>query len=144
MAYDISKVDVWTRELDDKAGNLAAALEPLAKAGVDLVFIVARRRTQVPGKGVVFLGGITGAAGEKAAAAAGFKRATDIVGLRVEGPNTPGDCFRVATVLSKGGINLRGLSASVIGNKYVQIIAFDSAADADKAADLLRSAGKGK
>ena len=34
MAYDISKVDVWTRELDDKAGNLAAALEPLAKAGV--------------------------------------------------------------------------------------------------------------
>ena len=144
MSYDISKVDVWTRELDDRAGNLAAALEPLAKAGVDLVFIVARRRTLVPGKGIVFLGGISGAAGEKAAAAAGFKKAADIVGLRVEGANTPVDCFKVATVLSKAGINLRGLSASVIGKKYVQIIAFDSASDADKAADLLRAAGKGK
>ena len=106
--------------------------------------IVARRRTLVPGKGIVFLGGISGAAGEKAAAAAGFKRAADIAGLRVERPNTPGDCFKVATVLSKAGINLRGLSASVIGNKYVQILAFDTAADADKAAKLLGAAGKGK
>ena len=58
--------------------------------------------------------------------------------------NTPGDCFKVATVLSKAGINLRGLSASVIGNKYVQILAFDTTADADKAAKLLGAAGKGK
>jgi len=142
MPYDISKVDVWTREIDDTAGSLAAVLEPLANAGVDLSFLIARRRTLVPGKGVVFLGGITGTKGTKAAAAAGLNKATDITGLRVEGANKPGDCHRVTRLLADAGLNLRGLSASVIGKKYVSILAFDSADDAAKATKLLRSAGK--
>ena len=143
MAYEVTKVEVWTREIDDRAGSLAAALEPLAKAGVDLVFMIARRYTHVAGKGVVFVGGITGPA-TKAAETAGFKKASGLAGLRVEGPNKPGDAFEVAKLLSQAGINLRGVSASVIGPKYVQIMAFDSAADADKAANLLRGAGSGK
>ena len=143
MAYEVSKVEIWTREIDDRAGSLAASLEPLAKAGVDLVFLIARRYTHVSGKGVVFAGGITGAKATKAAESAGFKKTTDLAGLRVEGPNKPGDCFHVAGLLAKAGISLRGLSASVIGSKYVQILAFDSAADANKAANLLR-ADKGK
>jgi hypothetical protein len=144
MTYEVSKVEVWTREIDDRAGSLAAALEPLANAGVDLVFLIARRYTHVQGKGVVFVGGITGAKATKAAEAAGFKKSTDLAGLRVEGPNKPGDAFQVAKLLAQAGINLRGVSASVIGSKYVQIMAFDNAADADKAAGLLRGAGKGK
>jgi len=142
MPYTISKVDVWTRAIDDRAGSLAATLEPLADAGVDLAFLIARRRTLVPGKGVVFLGGITTAKGAKAAAAAEFEKAKDIIGLRVEGPNKPGDAHRVVRILGDAGISLRGLSASVIGKKYVLILGFDSAADADKATRLLRSAGK--
>jgi hypothetical protein len=142
MAYEVTKVEVWTREIDDRAGSLAAALEPLAKAGVDLVFMIARRYTHVAGKGVVFVGGIAGPA-TKAAETAGFKRASGLVGLRVEGPNKPGDAYEVAKLLSGAGINLRGVSATVIGPKYVQIMAFDSAADADKAASVLRGAGKG-
>ena len=144
MTYEVSKVEVWTREIDDRAGSLAAALEPLAAAGVDLVFMIARRYTHVKGKGVVFAGGLTGDKATKAAEAAGFKRSADLAGLRVEGPNTPGDAARVARTLAQAGINLRGVSASVIGPRYVQIMAFDSAADADKAAGLLRGAGKGK
>jgi len=142
MAYEVTKVEVWTREIDDRAGSLAAALEPLAKAGVDLVFMIARRYTHVAGKAVVFVGGIAGPA-TKAAETAGFKRASGLVGLRVEGPNKPGDAYEVAKLLSGAGINLRGVSATVIGPKYVQIMAFDSAADADKAASVLRGAGKG-
>jgi hypothetical protein len=142
VAYTISKVDVWTRAIDDRPGSLAALLEPLAKAGVDLAFLIARRRTLVPGKGVVFLGGVTTAKAQKAAAAAGLQRAADIAGLRVEAPNKPGDCHRVARILADAGISLRGLSASVLGKKYVLILAFDSAADADKATRLLRAAGK--
>jgi hypothetical protein len=142
MPYTISKVDVWTRAIDDRAGSLAAVLEPLANAGVDLMFLIARRRTLVPGKGVVFLGGISGAKGAKAAAAAGLTKATDITGLRVEGANRPGDCHRVTRLLADAGINLRGVSASVIGRKYVLILGFDSAADAAEATRLLRAAGK--
>src|SRR5262245_4004426 len=142
MPYTVSKVDVWTRAIDDTAGSLEAVLEPLADAGVDLAFLIARRRTLVPGQGVVFLGGISGAKGAKAAAAAGLTRATDITGLRVEGANKPGDCHRVTRLLADAGINLRGVSASVIGRKYALILAFDTADDATKAARLLRSAGK--
>ena len=141
MAYDVSKVEVWTREIDDRAGSLAAALEPLAKAGADLAFLIARRYTHQPGKAVVFVGGVTGA-GTKAAETAGFRRTSDLAALRVEGANKPGDAFQVANLLSKSGINLRGVSASVIGPRYVQILAFDTAADADKAAGLLRGAGQ--
>ena len=36
MAYAISRVDVWTRAIDDRAGSLAATLEPLADAGIDV------------------------------------------------------------------------------------------------------------
>jgi hypothetical protein len=91
---------------------------------------------------VVFLGGITGAKAAKAAAAAGFKKAEDIIGLRVEGPNKPGDCHRVARILAGARISLRGLSASVIGKKYVLILGFDSEADAATSTRLLKSAGK--
>src|SRR5262249_12336354 len=142
MAYEVSKVEVWTREIDDRAGSLAATLEPLANAGVDLLFLIARRRTLVPGQGVVFLGGISGAKGAKAAAAAGLTKATDITGLRVEGANKPGDCHRVTRLLANAGINLRGVTASVIGRKYVLILGFDTADDAATATRLPRSANK--
>jgi hypothetical protein len=142
MRYTISKVDVWTRAIDDTVGSLAAVLEPLADAGVDLSFLIARRRTLVPGKGIVFLSGISGAKQSKAAAAAGLTKATDIAGLRVEGANKAGDAHHVTRLLADAGINLRGLSASVIGKKYVLILAFDNAEDAAKATKLLRSAGK--
>jgi len=142
MQYTISKVDVWTRAIDDTVGSLAATLEPLADARVDLEFLVARRRTLVPGKGVVFLGGISGAKQAKAAAAAGLTKAMDITGLRVEGANKAGDCYRLSRILADAGINLRGVSASVVGRKYVLILAFDSADDAAQATRLLRSAGK--
>ncbi len=142
MPYEISKIEVWTGTIEDRAGSLAAKLAPLADAEVDLSFLIARRNTNVPGSGVVYLGGISGAKAMKAAAAAGLTKATDMAGLRVEGPNKPGDCQRVASTLAGAGLNLRGVSASVIGSKYVVILAFDNQADADKAAQLLRGKGK--
>jgi hypothetical protein len=142
MPYSISKVEVWKREIDDRTGTLSAVLKPLADAGVDLSFLIARRYSHQPGKGVVYLGGVSGAKAVKAAEAAGLQKTTDLVALRVEGPNMPGDCYRVASRLAEAGINLRGVSAGVIDKKYVLMLAFDSAADADKAASLLRAAGK--
>src|SRR5262249_27949389 len=142
MPYTVSKIDVWTRAIDDTPGSLATVLEPLADAGVDLQFLIARRRTLVPRQGVVFLGGISGAKGAKAAAAAGLTKATDITGLRVEGANKPGDCHRVTRLLANAGINLRGVTATGIGRKYVLIVGFDTADDAATATRLLRSANK--
>lgn len=142
MSYKVSKLDIWTGEIDDQVGGLAARLGPIADAGVDLQFVLARRQPHLDRKGVVFLGPITGAKGTRAAAGAGLAKATDIAALRVEGANKPGDCARAARIIANAGINLRGLSASVLGRNYTMIIAFDSVDDAAKAAKLLRAGPK--
>jgi hypothetical protein len=141
MPYDVKKLDVWTGEIDDQVGGLASKLEPLAQAGVDLQFLVARRQPHLPGRGVVFLSGIAGAKGTKAAAAAGLAKASDVVALRVEGPNEAGAGYQITRWLADAGINLRGVSAGVMGKKFQLFLAFDNAADADKAARSLRAAG---
>jgi hypothetical protein len=141
MAYTVNKVDMWMGEIDDRIGGLAAKLAAVADAGADLQIVVARRQPHRPGKGVVFLGPVAGAKAQKAAAAAGLTKAADLVALRIEGPNKPGDCYRLTRRLADAGINLRGLTATVVGKKYVLALGFDSDTDATKAARLLRAAG---
>ncbi len=141
MPYTVSKVEMWTGEVADTVGGLSAKLEALAQAGVDLEVVVARRQPHMPGRGVVFLGPIKSAKGKQAASAAGLSPAAGLAGLRVEGPNKAGDCHRVTELLADAGINLRGLTASVCGSKYVLALGFDSEADAASAAKVLRSAG---
>ncbi len=69
MAYTVSKVDIWTGEIEDQVGGLAGKLESLADAGADLEVVIARRQPDRPGKGVVFLGPVAGAKSKKAAEA---------------------------------------------------------------------------
>jgi hypothetical protein len=141
MAYSVSKVDIWSGDIDDRVGGLAAKLDPLADAGADLSVVIARRQPNAPGKGVVFLGPVAGAKVQKAATATGLRKAEFLASLRVEGPNKPGESRRIARCLADAGLNLRGLSAAALGKKFVAFLAFDSAADADAAAKVLRATG---
>jgi hypothetical protein len=124
---------------------LTVGLHPVAlgacRCTVDLQFLVARRQAHLPGRAVVFLSGISGAKGTKAAAAAGLAKASDIVALCVEGPNKAGAASQITRRLADAGINLRGVSAGVMGKRFQLFLAFDNAADADKAARSLRAAG---
>jgi hypothetical protein len=138
MANTVNKVEVWRAEMDDRAGGLADKLAPLEGAGVDLLFLIARR-TSIPGKGIVYLSGVKGAKATKAAAAAGFQKTTELSAVRLEAPNKAGACARLLRKLGDAGINVRGVSASTVGGKYSMIVALDTADDADKAAKLLRS-----
>jgi hypothetical protein len=141
MPYKVNCVDVWTGEIEDRVGGLAAKLESLADAGADLEMVIARRQPGQPGKGVVFVGPVTGAGARKAAAATGLAKSGDLAALRVEGPNRPGECSRLTRRLAEAGLNLRGISAAALGTKCVVLLAFDTSADAGKAARLLRAAG---
>jgi hypothetical protein len=138
MALEVKKVDVYSAEIEDRPGALAEKLAPLAEAKVDLAFAIARRKPDSPGKGVVYLGPITTAKGKKAAQAAGLAPATELAALRIEGPNKPGALHAVTKALAEAGINLRGVSASVIGKRWVCFLAFDTADDAQKAARVLK------
>jgi hypothetical protein len=139
MAYEVDKVDVWTAEIADQPGALDKLLGVLGDAGVDLSFLVARRQPHLPGRGVVYLGGVSGARGTKTAAKAGLSKANDIAGLRVVGKNKAGACHELTKRLADAGISLRGASATTIGSKFAMVLAFDSAADAGQAAKLIRA-----
>jgi hypothetical protein len=138
MPYEITKVDVWAATIKDQPGGLAAKLEALADAGASLEFVIARRAPESPGKGVVFVAPIRGAAQQGAARKAKFRKAKSLCSLRVSGSDKAGLGARITQAIADAGINMRGLSAAALGRKCVVYFAFDSAADASKAARVLR------
>ena len=139
MALDVKRVRVWAAEMKDRPGSLAAKLEALAGAGANLEFAIARRAPDKPGMGVVFVTPIEGTAQITAAKTAGFSEATSLHSVRIEGRDAPGLGAKLTRKLADAGINLRGLSAAAIGGRMICHLAFDSAQDADKAIEILKT-----
>ena len=100
---------------------------------------MARRQPDRPGTGIVFLAPVKGRKATEAAARAGLSRATGVAALRVEGTDRPGR-LKMTGAIADAGINLRGLSAAVLGSRFVDYMAFDSAEDAEKAAKAIKAA----
>ena len=142
MALKVSKVDVWAGDLRDVPGGLADVLEGLAKGGGSVDFLIARRSDKHPGAGKVFVTPVTAKKAKDAGMKAGLQHATGIGTLRVEGADAKGMGAEMTRVMADRGINVRGVSAAVIGNKFVAYIGFDSEDDADLAAQALKSVGK--
>lgn len=140
MSLSVERVDVWAATIDDQPGGLAEKLAPLADAGADLEFAIARRAPEKPGTGVVFVTPLRGDAETAAGAKAGFAVADSLHSLRIGGDNKPGIGTRLAKKLADAGISLRGLSAAVIQERFIMYLALDSADDAEKAMSLLQDA----
>jgi len=134
----VERVDVWAASIEDAPGGLAKILYGLRDAGADLDFIIARRAPDKPGKGVVFVTPLRGDSEISSAAILGFNVTSSIKSLRVEGKNEPGVAAKLTEELGKAGINLHGFSAAVIGARFIMYIGLDSAADAEKAAAVLK------
>lgn len=134
------RVDVWAASITDEPGGLAGVLAGLKDAGADLQFVLARRAADRPGTGVVFVTPLRGDAEVSAAAGLGFNVTSSVHCVRVEGDNRPGIGAQLTQKLADAGINLRGLSAAVIGTTYVAYIGVDSAADAAKAMGVIERA----
>jgi len=139
VAYEVSKMDVWVGEIQDKPGALAEVLAALAEAGADLESLLARRQPDKPGTGVVFVSPIKGSKAMKAAQAAGLHRSTTLAAVKVTGTNKAGVGAQLTKAIGDAGINLRGVQAAAIGNKFAAYLAFDSAADANKALRALKA-----
>jgi hypothetical protein len=138
MPFDINRVDVWVGEVSDRSRAFMKKLEVLSNAGTDLEFVITRRDRR--GKAVVFMAPIRGATGIRAAEEAGFSKAARMHTLRVDGPNRPGLGVEITRALAYEGLNLRGLSAAVIGGRSVTYLRFKNAGDAQKARQALRRA----
>ena len=140
MELMIDKVDVWAAPLMDRPGGLAEKLEALHDAGADLQFILARRAPEKPGGGVLFVTPLRGDREVEAAAAEGFNVTRSIQSLRIEGADRPGVVSELLRGLADAGLSLQGLSAAVIGTRFVVYIGLDSVADAQRAVEILGAA----
>jgi hypothetical protein len=134
-AMRIKKVDVWAGDLRDQPGGLAQVLSTVAGGGASVECVIARRRES--GGGVVFISPISGKRAQEAARSAGLRQA-DMGTLRIEGPDRPGLGSRITRAIADAGINMRGLTAAVLGGNFVCYIGFDTPADADRAARAIK------
>ena len=137
MSLTVERVDVWAATIQDEPGGLAEKLAPLSEAGADLAFVIARRAPEKPKTGVVFVTPLLGDAQTGAAEKAGFAVADSLHSLRIEGDNKPGIGTQLTGKLADAGINLRGLSAAVLGGRFIMYLALDTAKDADSAAGVI-------
>lgn len=138
MALKVTRVDTWLSTMKDQSGALAAKLGKLADAGINLEFIISRRAPEKPGRGVVFVTPIKGAAQIRAAKKARFRKSKRLHTVRVEGSDKPGMGAKITAAIAAEGISLRGFSAAAIGKKFVCHIACDKRDDATKVGRILR------
>jgi hypothetical protein len=138
MALKVSKAEIWSTTIEDRSGGAADKIEPLTRAGANFEFVFARRTPEQPGRGLCMVAPVKGRKVTAAATAVGFTRALDLTALRVEGGNKAGSAAGMTRALAAAGVSFRGLSATAIGTKFVGYLAFDNAADAERAAKALR------
>jgi hypothetical protein len=128
MPIRVRKVVVWRTEVENRPGEMARALEPLAEHDLELV---------IGYQGAVIdIAPVVGKKATTAASNAGFKPLPASMVL-VEGENHPGVCFATARLLGDAGISMDSVVAQVAGRKYQALFGFTSDADAKKAARLI-------
>jgi hypothetical protein len=137
MALEIHRIQVWCAEIPDRPGAAAAKLELLARAGADLEFVFTRSHPTRPGDGLLFLAPILGPEQTQAARAAGLAPALDVMMLCVLGDNRPGIGYELMSRLAVAGINLRGLSISVVNGRFAAYLLLDDADTATLAVQVL-------
>jgi hypothetical protein len=143
MSFKWDRVQIWSGEISDQPGGAAAKLAFLAQSGANLEYVSMQRLPDKPGKGLVYVAPVTGPAQIRAAKSAGLAEANFPVVRRIEGDNEAGLAHRLTQQWAMAGISLHGLTMAVVGNKFVGYAAFDSVADANRAAQILADLGTG-
>jgi hypothetical protein len=143
MVVTVKPIKLWRREIENKPGALAQALEPLATEGADLQVVMGYRYPGHEEKAAIEVHPIAGKKVSAAAQRAGLKDA-EIATLLVQGDNQPGLGHAIARAIADGAINLDFLVAQVIQGSYSAVLGFDSEADLKKAAPLIKKATSGK
>jgi hypothetical protein len=141
MAITVKKITLWRGKVENRPGKLAEILGPLAEARTDLQVLMGYRE---PGENVQAVVELYPVAGKKAAAAAqaqGLHPAA-LASLLVAGDNRPGLGHAIARALGEAGINMSFVVAQALGRKFSAVFGFDTGADADQAAKLIKKAAK--
>ncbi|MBN2448475.1 MAG: ACT domain-containing protein [Phycisphaerae bacterium] len=138
MSFEITRVDVWAGELEDRPGALSTPLAHIMmSAGANLEFIVGRPSHETPGHSVLFVAPLTTDEQRQAAADVNMRKSDAMHVLRLSGPDRPGLTAGVAGMLAQASINIVGISAAAIGGNALVYVRFASADDAAAAEKVL-------
>jgi len=69
MSFKWDRVHVWSCEVTDESGSVAAKLAHLAQADANLEYIFTKRLANKPGTGILYVAPVTGPAQMRAAKA---------------------------------------------------------------------------
>ena len=141
MALSVKKVALWRRELSNRPGALAAVLEPLSRAGADLQVAMGYRFPGDESRAAIEVAPVTSRKATAAAQGAGMQP-SGIPTLMVVGDNRPGLGYAFSQGMADAGINMAFLVAQVIGGRYSAVLGFESDADADRAAGIVKQASR--
>lgn len=141
MSFKWDRVHVWSGEVSDEPGAVAAKLSHLAQADANLEYVFTKRLPNKPGRGVLYVAPVTGPLQQRAAKAADLHEADAPVVRRIEGDNEAGLAHHLTQRWALAGISLQGLTMAVLGNKFIGYAAFDTVDDANRAAQILADLG---
>lgn len=141
MPLTVKKISLWRKELENRPGTLAEALEPWGKTGADLQVVMGYCYPGERSKAAVEIFPVAGKKPTAAAQSAGLA-ASGIPALLVEGDNRVGLGHAITRALADAGVNLDFLVAQVIGRKFSAVFGFENDADAEKAVALIKKAAK--
>ncbi len=143
MGVRITRVTLWRTAVQNKAGMLAATLEPLAHARTDLKVVMARTERGPARRATIEIYPGSGRKAKVAARAAGFSASPTPV-LRVEGKNRPGLAYAIANTIAWAGINLDFFTAEVAGPRYAALLGFRTDKDLRRSASLIKKVAEGR
>jgi len=143
MPVTVKSVTIWRKEVENKPGELAAALGPLAKAGANLKVLMGYRLPGEEGKAAIEVYPLSGVKATRAAAEAGLVQSA-IPALYVEGDDKPGLAAAQAEAIAAAGINITFVMMQAVGRKYSAVWGFETEEAARKAAALIKKAKPSK
>ncbi|HEY9754548.1 MAG TPA: hypothetical protein V6C97_05290 [Oculatellaceae cyanobacterium] len=133
MALDIRRGQLWRKEIENKPGMFADALEPFSKQSLNLQIVMGYAKSTDQTKGAVEIYPVTDANYVQCAEAAGLKRMAEATCLIVEGEDKPGIAYAIAKVIADAGINMHFAMCQSVDKQFQACFGFASEADADQA-----------
>ena len=133
----VKKVVLWQEQIENKPGQLAGVLKPLADAGTDLEVVMG---TSFPGDAGRATIGVFPVSGKKSIAAARSHglSPTAVPALLVSGDNKVGLASKIAQTIADSGINIGFVIGLVQGKNFSAVFGFGSQVEASKAATPIR------
>lgn len=143
MPVTVKHISLWRKEIENQVGTLAQTLEPVAKAGANLRVLMGYRYPGNEAHAAIELYPVSGKKVSAAATEAGLSASSNPT-LLVEGDDKLGLGLAIAKAIADAGLNMAFFVAQVVGRRYSAVIGFDSDADAETAAGLIRKATASK